>query len=185
MLSERNNPMARLEFIGDLAGSTPVYPRECSCAFTGHRVIPRADYERIKSNTVAAVRALLARGFYHFLVGGALGFDTLAARIILMLRESHPEIRLTVAVPCEGQSDGWQEADRVRYEKIIEHADRALLLSRGYSRSAMLKRNRYMIDNSAACIAYLTKNRGGSAYTVNYASERGLEIINTENISAL
>ena len=177
--------MATLEFIGDLTGNYLSYPREHSCAFTGHRVIPRADYERIKNNTVAAVTSLLSRGFYHFLVGGALGFDTLAARIILMLRESHPEIRLTVAVPCEGQTDGWREADRVRYEKIIEHADRAVLLSRGYSRGAMLKRNRYMIDNSAACIAYLTKNRGGSAYTVNYARERGLEIINTENISAL
>ena len=177
--------MARLEFIDGLSADCLPYGRERSCAFTGHRAIPRQDYERIKSSTVAAVRELILRGFCHFIVGGALGFDTLAARIILMLRAEHPEIRLTVAVPCEGQADSWREEDRVRYEKIIEHADCAILLSRGYSRSAMLRRNRFMIDNAAVCVAYLAKSRGGTAYTVDYARGRGLEIINTEDYAAL
>lgn len=172
--------MATLKFIGDAPENFLPYPRERSCAFTGHRSIPLLDYEKIRDNTVAAIRNLISRGFRHFIVGGALGFDTLAARIVLKLREEHPEIRLTVAVPCEGQSDSWREEDRIRYEKIIEHADCAILLSRGYSRSAMLKRNRYMIDNAAVCVAYLNKSRGGTAYTVDYAKGRGLEIINTE-----
>lgn len=177
--------MATLEFINESSVGCPPYPREHSCAFTGHRSIPRSDYEKIRDNTAAAIRNLVLRGFFHFIVGGALGFDTLAARIVLSLREEYPEIRLTVAVPCEGQADGWREADRIRYEKIIEHADCALLLSRGYSRSAMLKRNRFMIDNAAVCVAYLSKSRGGTAYTVDYAKSRGLEIINTEKDSGV
>lgn len=42
----------------------------------------------------------------------------------------------------------------------------------------MQKRNRHLVDNSSACICYLTKPTGGTAYTVNYASEHGLMIIN-------
>ena len=42
----------------------------------------------------------------------------------------------------------------------------------------MHKRNRHLVDNSSLCIAYLTKESGGTAYTVNYARQSGLTIIN-------
>ena len=42
----------------------------------------------------------------------------------------------------------------------------------------MQKRNRHLVDNSSACICYLTKSAGGTAYTVNYARRMGLRIIN-------
>ncbi|WP_297983767.1 hypothetical protein [uncultured Oscillibacter sp.] len=47
-----------------------------------------------------------------------------------------------------------------------------------YTRGCMHKRNRYLVDNSGVCVCYLTKERGGTAYTVNYAEKRKLEIIN-------
>ena len=42
----------------------------------------------------------------------------------------------------------------------------------------MFKRNRHLIDNSSLCICYLTKNSGGTAFTVNYALKKGLIITN-------
>lgn len=42
----------------------------------------------------------------------------------------------------------------------------------------MFKRNRHLVDNSSVCVAYLTANSGGTAYTVNYAESKGLKIIN-------
>jgi hypothetical protein len=33
----------------------------------------------------------------------------------------------------------------------------------------MMVRNRFMVDNSNLCIAYLRKNIGGTAYTVHYS----------------
>lgn len=42
----------------------------------------------------------------------------------------------------------------------------------------MHKRNRHLVDNSSRCICFLTEKTGGTFYTVNYASEHGLTIIN-------
>lgn len=42
----------------------------------------------------------------------------------------------------------------------------------------MHKRNRHLVDNSSACISYLTENKGGTFYTVNYAKSKGVEVIN-------
>ena len=40
------------------------------------------------------------------------------------------------------------------------------------------KRKRHLVDNSSACISYLTENKGGTFYTVNYAKSKGVEVIN-------
>jgi hypothetical protein len=42
----------------------------------------------------------------------------------------------------------------------------------------MHKRNRHLVDNSSACIAYLTESKGGTAYTVDYAEKHGLTVFN-------
>ncbi len=42
----------------------------------------------------------------------------------------------------------------------------------------IVKRNRHLVDYSSACICYLNKSTGGTAYTVEYAKKRGLQIIN-------
>ena len=42
----------------------------------------------------------------------------------------------------------------------------------------MHKRNRHLVDNSSACIAYLTESKGGTAYTVDYADKHDLTIFN-------
>lgn len=47
-----------------------------------------------------------------------------------------------------------------------------------YFKGCMHKRNRHLVDNSGYCICYLTRTQGGTAYTVDYALERGLPVIN-------
>ena len=42
----------------------------------------------------------------------------------------------------------------------------------------MLKRNRHLVDNSSACVCYLTESKGGTAYTVDYARRSGIKIVN-------
>ena len=45
----------------------------------------------------------------------------------------------------------------------------------------MHKRNRHLANNSSVCVCYLTEESGGTFYTVNYAKQKGLEIINIPN----
>jgi len=38
-------------------------------------------------------------------------------------------------------------------------------------------RNRYMVDRSAVCLAYLKTSRGGTYNTVTYAEKNGVPVI--------
>ena len=59
--------------------------------------------------------------------------------------------------------------------------DRVVYVSQFNQRGAMLKRDRYMVDNSDIVVAYLTKSSGGTYYTVKYANEKGVKVVNLAN----
>ena len=42
----------------------------------------------------------------------------------------------------------------------------------------MHRRYRHLVDHSGVCVCYLNRDSGGTAYTVRYAKEKGLEIVN-------
>lgn len=69
--------------------------------FTGHRNIAPYTPEMVFKWTKAIVTLLVSKGFKYFGTGGALGFDTLVAQAVLSLKETHPEVKLILALPCE------------------------------------------------------------------------------------
>ncbi len=149
-----------------------------TCCFTGHRHLPENQKKEIAERLEKAVIALIHAGYLYFGAGGALGFDTLCAKTVLRLRQSFSEIKLILVLPCVSQADRWLPEDRAVYREIMEQADKVVYTSREYTRDCMFKRNRHWVDNSSACICYLTKTTGGTAYTVEYARKHGLQIIN-------
>ena len=153
-----------------------------TCCFTGHREIPLLDVSRITRKTRETILSLYSRGVRYFGAGGAIGFDTIAAETVLELRETLcPEIKLILVLPCRDQTRGWKnERDLRRYAECLRLADKVVYTSDEYHRGCMHKRNRHLVDQSAYCIAYLTKPSGGTAYTVDYAEQRGLVIIKIE-----
>ena len=132
----------------------------------------------ITNKLECVITALYQRGVRYYGAGGALGFDTLAAQAVLRLRESCPSMKLILVLPCLTQIRGWPAADVAEYERIKGLADRVVYTSQAYTAGCMHKRNRHLVDNSSVCVCYLTKDSGGTAYTVRYARERGLEVIN-------
>ena len=107
-----------------------------------------------------------------------MGFDTLAEKTVLELRKTYPQIKLILVLPCISQAKSWSNTDKEVYEEIKKKADKVVYTSQEYTRGCMHKRNRHLVDNSSVCICYLTKENGGTAYTVNYALKRGLSVIN-------
>lgn len=153
--------------------------KKCRTAcFTEHRELPAEYLPEISKRLEDTLVALIEQGYCYFGAGGALGFDTLAAQAVLRLRERYPQIRLILVLPCLNQTRGWPQADIDTYEEIKRCADKVTYTSEHYFRGCMQKRNRHLVDNSSVCICYLTKPTSGTAYTVNYASEHGLIIIN-------
>lgn len=140
-----------------------------SCCFTGHRVIKNEHKEIICQNLLKLINMLVDAGIYNFIAGGALGFDTLAARAVIKAKKSNPQIKLTLALPCKNQSYNWNSRNTEEYNHILSLADEVIYVSNDYYDGCMQKRNRYMIDNSSHCIFYMTSPRGGTAYTIKYA----------------
>ena len=151
-----------------------------ACAFTGHRDIPAADLDKVTAWLRATVHTLVEEGVTHFISGGARGFDLLAAEAVSLERQTSPLITLEIAVPCPNQTRGWSPEDVYRYERMLLLADEKTVLSDHYFRGCMQARNRYMIDHADICVAYITKETGGTAYTVNYAEKKGKQIIRFE-----
>ena len=152
--------------------------KEKTCCFTGHRDIPSGANQRIFTKTEEVVESLIKKGYLYFGAGGALGFDTIAAFAVLKLKEPYPDVRLILVLPCLAQTRGWSREDVEIYEDIKSKADKVVYTSQEYTRGCMHKRNRHLVDNSSACIAYLTESKGGTAYTVDYAEKHGLTVFN-------
>ena len=152
--------------------------KEKTCCFTGHRVIPIDQQSIIKEKLEKTLIKCIEEGYHYFGAGGALGFDTLAAQAVLNLKEQYPMIKLILVLPCLAQTRGWIESYKKEYERIKSLADKVVYTSQEYTRGCMFKRNRHLVDCSSLCIAYLSKEKGGTAYTVNYAKENGIEVIN-------
>ena len=124
------------------------------------------------------LKAFISRGVIYFGSGGALGFDTLAAELVLELKLKYPFVKLIMVYPCHDQTKYWSANDIKRYERIKQHCDKFVYTSESYSRDCMLKRNRHLVDNSGYCICYLTQKTGGTAYTVEYAERMCIHISN-------
>ena len=148
-----------------------------TCFFTGHRQIPEELYDQIYCKVSDTVKSLYKRGYRHFISGGAIGFDTLCAKAVLENSKEYDDIKLLIYVPCKGQDKYFSEQQKADYTEIIDKADEVIVLSEHYTRWCMHQRNRKMADDSSVCVAYCTKDTGGTAYTVQYAQKNGLEII--------
>lgn len=152
--------------------------KDRTACFTGHRLISDEQYDTVSKRLMDTIIGLINKGYRFFGSGGALGFDTMAAQTVLMLKQQYPHIYLILVLPCLSQTYGWSEYDRVVHGYIKEHADKVVYTEQEYSKGCMHKRNRHLVDHSSVCICYLSKTTGGTAYTVNYALKQGLDIIN-------
>ncbi len=159
--------------------------RQVSCCFTGHRPakLPWRDNENdgrciaLKARLRAVLEEVAKEGYTHFICGMAEGCDLYCAEAVLELKKAHPGITLEAAIPCPTQTDGWSAAQRERHARILEQCDAETLVQTSYTRDCMLRRNRYMVDHSSLLIALHDGLPGGTRYTIEYALQRGLGIV--------
>ncbi len=150
--------------------------REKTCCFTGHRHISEHFIRPILKQAIWDLVKI--SGVTNFCNGGALGFDLLAAELVLALKQELPEVFLAMYLPCPEQAERWPMAARLRYENILAAADKVLYLAPSYYPGCMQQRNRALVDASAYCLCFCIKNSGGTAYTMRYATKKGLILHN-------
>lgn len=149
-----------------------------TCCFTGHRKLPNNRLASIIKHLEDAVSTLIGQGVTDFISGGALGFDQLAAMLVVAKRERGHNVRLILALPCKNQDDFWAEEQKELYRYLLDKADEIIYVSEKYSDGCMKKRNYYMVDRSAYCICAWLHPLGGTAQTVAYARQKRIKVIN-------
>lgn len=153
-----------------------------TCCFTGHRKLPAHQLPLIARKTEEAIRQLITtKQVCFFGVGGALGYDTLAAEILFHLRsQEFPFIKIILVYPFDSYTDVWSDIEKEKHLQLLPQYDKIVCISKHPDKEAYLARNRHLVNGSSYCIAYCTHKRSGSAYTLRYAKEQGLI---TQNIS--
>ncbi|MCD8086425.1 MAG: DUF1273 domain-containing protein [Clostridiales bacterium] len=160
--------------------------REKTCCFTGHRPQnlgwkqTEPDLRRVlmEERLALEVERAYLQGYRHFITGMARGSDLLAAEAVLRAKFLHPDIWLEAAVPCKDQSRRWPRAEQERYERILARCDQTPACLPDYDEGCMMRRNRYMVEQSSRIIAiYNGRSGGGTKKTLLMAVEAGLDII--------
>ena len=163
-----------------------------TCAFTGYRPSKMPwGYDETDARCVEfrfrlreALEYLIGKGYTDFMSGGALGFDQMAARIVLSLREKYPWVRLVMVTPFDGQADKWSREQRGRWLEIIEASDRVIRISHEYDKGVFFRRNHYLVENANLLLAAYDGQPGGTAGTVAYAKRHGVRVVRIPPVRA-
>lgn len=149
-----------------------------ACAFTGHRKIEEGHKGKIEDLLARAVRFAYSEGCRTFITGGALGFDTLAAKEVIRFRLSHPDVKLLIILPCKNQSESWSPSQVSLYEYTLANADEIEYVADEYTDGCMKERNKRLADLADMMIAYVIRPYSGAAQTVRMAAKSGKTIYN-------
>lgn len=155
------------------------FDRTVSAAFTGHRFYDVSQREFIQERLTSAISEAYDHGIRNFISGFALGIDLMAAQLVQSLKCNLPGISLTAAIPFEGQAERYNIYDKRVYRRLLELADKVIVLSDCYYPRCFLDRDEFMVENASYLIAYYDgREKGGTYYTVKKARARGIPIIN-------
>jgi uncharacterized phage-like protein YoqJ len=164
-------------------------------AGTGHRpqkLNPRDEGDRSFGFTREAQAALLevSRGALAriqeehpehkitVITGMALGYDQSLAVAAL-----EADMHVVAAVPFAGQEKAWRPESQREYHALLDRIREGggevhVISPGGYSPAKMQARNVWMVDRAHIMLALDSGRRGGTANCLEYAKERGREIVN-------
>jgi hypothetical protein len=137
------------------------------CCFIGHRTI--YNIPAVKERVKDLVQGLIENGVKTFYNGGMGKFDALCASAVHDLKREYGDLNNVLISP-------YPKVDKYKarlFDEVIYPS-----LEKVHPKYAILYRNKYMVDNSAYAITYVTHPWGGAAQTLEYAKKRGLYIIN-------
>ncbi len=160
---------------------------EQTCCLTGHRVIPPGEEKKIMVRTrYILLRLIREKNVRFFGVGGAVGFDMLAAEYLLDLkarREHQLRIISVLPYPAWRETEDWTDELRLRQDRILRASDKVVYIREEYAKNVFLLRDRKLVDGSAYCVSYCNRPRTGTAYTVKYAMSRGVKVYNASSFN--
>ena len=151
------------------------------CCVTGHRPsgfpFSREDdsilFIRYKEILSRKIDDLIIGGCDHFITGMADGADIDFAELVLAKRDEGREIILEAALPYPYSKRKNETAASAKKDNILLSCDIVHTASQYYHKGCMMKRNRYMVDNSDIVLAIWNGNENGGTWnTLKYAMSK-------------
>ena len=140
--------------------------KEQTATFIGHKECYGVSCEKVREEIIK----LIENGVTDFLSGGMGSFDWMCARIVFELKKNYPHIHNYLVIPY------------LTFTILEEKYFDSIIYPEGFEKyhfkSAIPARNKYLVDNSAYAICYVTHGWGGDAQTFEKAVKKGLTVIN-------
>lgn len=95
-----------------------------TCCFTGHRIIPPGEESKILIRVRHRLIPLIQSGVTYFGVGGALGFDTMMADMLLELKKENSRMRIIEVLPFEGYRAKWTPEQQLHAKNLDRQMDK-------------------------------------------------------------
>lgn len=143
-------------------------------AITGHRNL-KSDFDKDKLKEL--LTKIVDKDFNVFLIGMALGFDTVCFQTLEEIKKEKKEVKIIACIPCENQDYKFTVKQKQEYDRMLSVADEKIVLSKEYTSTCMQERNRFMVNNASCVFAYIYRDFGGTASTVKYAKKVGVPVI--------
>lgn len=147
--------------------------RNKTLAVTGHRTL-NLDFS--KKKLTEKFISYIEEGYETFLIGMAIGFDTVCFQTLEKLKKSYPHIKLIACVPCINQAEKFSMLQKLEYKRMLSVADEVVYVGKEYTNTCMQKRNMFMVDHASLVFAYIKRDFGGTANTVKYAQRQGVTV---------
>ena len=163
-----------------------------SACFTGPREskMPydeKSDrYARLESVLKKQIIRLIRIGVSEFYTGGQTGIDTLAALLVLRIKdELLTTANLHLVLPYRGMDAGFNALQQDDFDFIEDTADSVVYLNDIYTPVCYRERNRYMVKKSDYLIAVASakKPHSGTHMTINMAKKKGIPTIIIDPLS--
>lgn len=135
------------------------------CCIIGHSEINELDLSKIDE----VLENLISNGFTEFYSGGMGNFDKICANKIFKLKDKYPFIKNYIVIPYLSFNIFNKEIfDDIIYPELEKY----------HFKSAIIYRNKWLIDNSNLALCYINYTWGGAYKTFTYCTKKQLEYIN-------
>ena len=110
------------------------------------------------------------------------GFDIFAIEQVIALKAEYPHLQIVSVAPYQAEfftrEKCWTPGWISRARAVFEQHDMGVNVAERYRSSIYYARNDILVGYSSELICYHDGGRGGTAYTVNGANEKGLIVRN-------
>jgi uncharacterized phage-like protein YoqJ len=144
------------------------------CTFAGHREVL---VKGVKEQVEAALAMIMSGGSsFEFYAGGMGEFDRICANAVRKMKREQPEKQIRLFLVCPYMTT------RINRDGAILHElyDDIIVLDEladCHYKSAITKRNRWMVEQSDIILAFVQRDYGGAYTTKKYAEKKGITVV--------